>query len=54
VTATPAIALYRSSGWHEIGRVSFELADEQLDELVLRGPADSYPRSRTPRGPRAG
>jgi ribosomal protein S18 acetylase RimI-like enzyme len=37
LTAAPAIALYRRDGWEEIGRVRFELAGGELDELVFRG-----------------
>jgi GNAT superfamily N-acetyltransferase len=35
--AAAAIALYRSEGWEEVGRVSFDLVDAQIDELVFRG-----------------
>lgn len=38
-TAAPAIALYRSEGWQEIARVSFELADLHLEEIVFVAPA---------------
>ena len=37
--AGPAIALYRGSGWTELGRVSFELAGDALTEIVFRAPA---------------
>lgn len=36
-TAAPAIALYRADGWQEIARVSIELGDLQLDEIVFVG-----------------
>jgi GNAT superfamily N-acetyltransferase len=35
---TAAISLYRRDGWEEVGRVSFELVDQAIDELVFRGP----------------
>jgi GNAT superfamily N-acetyltransferase len=38
-TAAPAIALYRSEGWVETARVSFELGDLHLEEIVFTGPA---------------
>lgn len=38
-TARPAISLYRGDGWEEIGRVSFDLVDDQVHELVFRAPA---------------
>lgn len=35
----PAIALYNSAGWREVGRTSFGVADGQdLEELVFEGP----------------
>jgi GNAT superfamily N-acetyltransferase len=37
-TAAPAIGLYRRDGWQEIGRVRFQLAGNDVDELVFRGP----------------
>lgn len=37
-TATPAISLYRRDGWEELGRVSFELVGDEIEELVFRGP----------------
>lgn len=37
-TAAQAIALYRRAGWNEIGRVTFDLADLELTELVFLGP----------------
>lgn len=37
-TAGPAIALYRRAGWSEIGRVSFDLAGDEIEELVFLGP----------------
>lgn len=37
-TAAPAIALYRRKGWEEIGRVRFEVVDEELEELVFCAP----------------
>ena len=37
-TAAPAIALYRQSDWHEIARVSFDLGDLHLNEIVFVGP----------------
>lgn len=37
-TARPAISPYRRDGWEEIGRVSFDLVDDQVDELVFRAP----------------
>ena len=37
-TAAPAIALYRQSGWHQIARVSFDLGDLHLNEIVFVGP----------------
>jgi GNAT superfamily N-acetyltransferase len=40
LTAAPAIALYRHDGWEEIGRVRFELAGNEIHELVFRGPTD--------------
>jgi len=36
-TAAPALALYRADGWHEIARVSFDLGDMHLDEIVFVG-----------------
>jgi len=39
-TAAPAIALYRAEGWREIARVSFDLADMHLEEIVFTAPAD--------------
>ncbi|HSH60008.1 MAG TPA: GNAT family N-acetyltransferase [Acidimicrobiales bacterium] len=36
--AAAAISLYRRDGWEEVGRVSFELVDTEVDELVFRGP----------------
>jgi len=45
-TAAPAIALYRAQGWTEIARVSFDLADLHLEEIVFVGPLD--PSSSTP------
>jgi GNAT superfamily N-acetyltransferase len=38
-TAASVIALYRHDGWVEVGRVRFELAGEEIDELVFRGPS---------------
>lgn len=37
-TSTAAISLYRTAGWDEMGRVRFDLAGEELEELVLRAP----------------
>lgn len=37
-TAAPAISLYRAEGWREIARVSFDLADMHLDEIVFIAP----------------
>lgn len=38
-SSTPAIALYRSAGWREIGRTSFGVDDgQELKELVFEGP----------------
>ena len=37
-TAGPAIALYRSQGWEEIGRARFHLADQEIEHLVFCGP----------------
>lgn len=37
-TAKAAISLYRREGWKEVGRVSFELKDTEIDELVFLGP----------------
>lgn len=39
-TAAPAIALYRAEGWREIARVSFDLADMHLEEIVFTAPSD--------------
>ena len=36
-TAAPALALYRTAGWQEIARVSFDLGDLHLDEIVFVG-----------------
>ena len=36
-TAAPAIALYRQAGWHEVARVSFDLGDLHLNEIVFVG-----------------
>jgi GNAT superfamily N-acetyltransferase len=36
-TAAAAIGLYRRDGWQEIGRVRFQLAGNDVDELVFRG-----------------
>ena len=33
-----AIGLYRSDGWVEIGRVTYELLGGDIDELVFQGP----------------
>jgi len=38
-TAAPAISLYRAEGWREIARVSFDLGDLHLDEIVFIDPA---------------
>jgi ribosomal protein S18 acetylase RimI-like enzyme len=38
-TAAAAISLYRRDGWEEVGRVSFDLVDTKIDELVFRGPS---------------
>ena len=38
-TAAPAIALYRSEGWVETARVSFDLGDLHLEEIVFLEPA---------------
>lgn len=36
---TPAIALYRSAGWREVGRVEFDVDNgQELEELVFEGP----------------
>lgn len=38
-SSAPAIALYRSAGWREIGRTSFGVDDgQELEELVFEGP----------------
>jgi len=36
-TAAPAIALYRAAGWQEVARVSFDLGDMHLNEIVFVG-----------------
>ena len=36
-TAAPALALYRTAGWREVARVSFDLGDLHLDEIVFVG-----------------
>ena len=41
-TAAPAIALYERSGWQRVGRVSFELADEIVHEIVFSAPMNSH------------
>jgi GNAT superfamily N-acetyltransferase len=38
-TAAAAISLYRSDGWDEVGRVSFDPVDAEMHELVFRGPS---------------
>lgn len=38
-TAAPAIALYRSEGWVGTERVSFDLGDLHLEDIVFAGPA---------------
>jgi GNAT superfamily N-acetyltransferase len=38
-TAAAAISLFRSDGWEEVGRVSSDLVDAEIDELVFRGPS---------------
>jgi hypothetical protein len=38
-SATAAISLYRRSGWQEVGRTVFRLADEtEADELIFVWP----------------
>lgn len=37
-TAAPAVALYRADGWVETARVSFDLGDLRLEEIVFVGP----------------
>ena len=37
-TAASAISLYRKAGWEEIGRVSFDLVGDEIEELVFCGP----------------
>lgn len=37
-TAAPAMALYRAEGWAETARVSFDLGDLHLEEIVFVGP----------------
>lgn len=37
-TASPAISLYRDAGWEEVGRVSFELIGDEIEEVVFGGP----------------
>jgi len=39
-SAASAISLYRHAGWEEIGRVSFDLVDDEIQELVFCGPLD--------------
>lgn len=36
--AAAAIGLYRNEGWQEVGRVSFELVGNAVEEIVFRGP----------------
>ena len=36
--AAPALALYRAEGWMETTRVSFDLGEHHLDEIVFVGP----------------
>lgn len=36
--AAPAMSLYRSAGWRDVGRVTFEVGSESLTELVFEGP----------------
>lgn len=38
-TATAAMSLYRQDGWQEVGRVSFELVGQEIDEVVFRAPS---------------
>ena len=45
-SAAPAIALYRRSGWVEVGDVRFDLAGDRLTERVFRAPG----RGSTTRG----
>lgn len=40
-TAAAAVSLYRRDGWAEVGRVSFDLVNPKIDELVFRGPSAS-------------
>lgn len=35
--AAAAIGLYRREGWQEVGRVSFELVGDAVEEIVFRG-----------------
>jgi len=37
-TTAAAVRLYRSDGWVEIGRVTYELLGDDIDELVFQGP----------------
>lgn len=36
----PALALYRTQGWIEIGRAEFDLLDDGTEEVVFAGPLD--------------
>jgi len=38
-TAAPAVALYEADGWRETARVSFDLDDLHLAEIVFTGSA---------------
>lgn len=44
-SAAPALVLYRRSGWTEIGRVNFDLAGEDIEELVFRAPSRTGDRT---------
>ena len=36
---SPAVSLYRSSGWMEIGEVTFEVPGQKISELVFLAPS---------------
>ncbi|HVA07770.1 MAG TPA: GNAT family N-acetyltransferase [Acidimicrobiales bacterium] len=39
VGSSPAVSLYRSAGWMEIGEVTFEVPGQKISELVFLAPS---------------
>ena len=37
--ASPAVSLHRSTGWMEIGEVTFEASGQTISELVFLAPS---------------